>query len=76
MIDAGEIDPQLEIFYLLLARCRWMNRVLSASLIREQAYDTREQEKEQGFHFIYFMGLTLFKYPPIILPARNTAISH
>lgn len=26
--------------------------------------------------FIYFLGLTLLKYPPIILPTRNTAITH
>lgn len=26
--------------------------------------------------FIYFMSLTLLKYPPIILPTHNTAITH
>jgi len=26
--------------------------------------------------FISFLGLTLLKYPPIILPTRNTALTH
>ncbi len=26
--------------------------------------------------FIYFLGLTMFKYPPIVLNTRNTALTH
>jgi 2,3-bisphosphoglycerate-dependent phosphoglycerate mutase len=57
-----------------LRTCRALDRILR--MYTDQSIVVVCHGGTINASFIYFLGLTLLKYPPIILPTRNTAITH